>query len=373
MNISSCINVNNLNDLLKGFFGFYSNFEFSGEVAICTRSAQVVQNVDKTELSKISQFINIQDPFDLSHNLAANISKNTVERFKTECRASNELLTYSSPPKKSATKCWGLILLMTKKSLPILTTSKTTPASNLVEKSLVKLKISEDENELPKEITVQKAIDFVIFLFKHCLLFEQISEENLFGKKRKLKSLNQICDRVDLLELNCSPKRLKVNNQEQSNTYVCVLNESNNNNSKDNENEDPKHQEVASYEFCIKNNTWQGRRAKKREMQQTIGKMDNIELEKLTSEKLVEIHANQPNLDKKINFRVLFTVNEAGLRDTSTSAESSFFQIKFDLLDEVQSQSDLINFSTLVHFLGIYINNSHEKLFNQWIQQNLKI
>ena len=117
---NSTIKTNSINDLLKGFFEFYSNFHFSSNAIICTRSASIIESNDKTDLTKISPYINVQDPFDLSHNLTANVSKSTVERFIIECRGSNELLTYSVMPRKSITKCWGLILLMTKKTLPVL-------------------------------------------------------------------------------------------------------------------------------------------------------------------------------------------------------------------------------------------------------------
>lgn len=85
---------------------------------LSTRTARLLTG-GESQLSKLSKYINVQDVFDLSHNLTANVSKSTVERFQSEARASNELLHYGIEPRKSASKGWGLILLTTKKALPI--------------------------------------------------------------------------------------------------------------------------------------------------------------------------------------------------------------------------------------------------------------
>ena len=56
-----------------------------------------------------------------------------------------------------------------------------------------------------------------------------------------------------------------------------------------------------------------------------------------------------------------------------TKENSSGLKIKFDLIDERESQLELINFTTLVHFLDVYINNCHEKLFNVWNKISAKL
>lgn len=114
-----------MNDLLKGFFEFYSNFKFGSEIddtyiVLNTRSGQVVRETTaSTQLSKMSKYMNVKDVFDLSHNLSANVSKSSVEKFQQEARGSNELLHYGRTPRKANSKGWGLILLFTKKSLPL--------------------------------------------------------------------------------------------------------------------------------------------------------------------------------------------------------------------------------------------------------------
>lgn len=118
------------NDLLKGFFEFYSKYEFNKNdrpLIISTCKAQVITT--ETPLTKVTGVFDMQDPFDLSHNISANISQKTLEHFIEECKGSNELLEYGKNPKKSENKCWGLILLMTKKILPLISATKTNSKS----------------------------------------------------------------------------------------------------------------------------------------------------------------------------------------------------------------------------------------------------
>lgn len=375
-----------MNDLLKGFFEFYSNFSFSSTQEgtyhiISTRNSSVLTTNQKTELTKLTPFINIQDPFDLSHNLSGNISKSTIERFVEECKASNDLLQYSAPLRKSANKCWGLILLMTKKALPILPHASN--GKDLIEKSLLTLKLVDTEsnkNEMfdNQEINVRKAIDFVMFLLNDCLMFEKLEGEQMIGKgKKRLRILNQICNQVDSLGLNCSPKRLKTANNtsddpaKPSNTYVCVIDENLNNNLNpegDDEEKDEKNQLIASYQLSAKENTWQGRRTVKRELKKKNDKLNDLELERLTSEKLISIKTQN---SKEINFRIQFSFNPESIEKSQGQNDKknlSNLQLKFDLLDDVTNQNDLIDFTTLVHFLDVYINNCQEKLFNEWNQ-----
>ena len=353
-----------INDLLKGFFEFYSNFTFSSNLVVCTRTASVIETAEKSELSRISPFINVQDPFDLSHNLTANVSKTTVERFITECKGSNELLSYSVMPRKSLNKCWGLILLMTKKVLPVLSpnaSSKITiSAKDLVEKSMLNLKLfDEDQTKSQENITLSKAIEFVLFLATKCLLFEQLDGEKLIAKKHK--RLNQICDKVELLELNNSPKRLRTNFNtsadpcKPSNTFVSVINDF------ESAFEPLEAKIISSYQFNALNNTWQGRRAIKREIKQNNENLDDLTLEKMTSSKIIEKNFNkQVNNSKGFNFAVNFF-------EYVKEKSSTNLQIKFELLDENESHGDLLDFTTLVHFLEVYINNGFEKLFSKWI------
>lgn len=178
--------------MIKGFFEFYSSFNFNlkegVKQTISTQTAQVL--LTDTELSKVTSVLNIQDPFDLSHNLSANITKNTLDRFISDCKGSNELLEYSKQPHKSETKCWGLMLLMTKKILPIVSSSKIClSAKDLVERSKLKLKVNDnmkgDDGGEKEQGSLKKSIDFVMFILKECLVFEELSGAEMIAKKRK--------------------------------------------------------------------------------------------------------------------------------------------------------------------------------------------
>jgi hypothetical protein len=312
----------------------------------------------------------VQDPFDLSHNLTSNVSKSTVERFIIECRGSNELLTYSAMPRKSLTKCWGLILLMTKKMLPVLspnpTNKVTVSAKDLIEKSLLNLKLFDDVQAKNQEkISINKAIEFVLFLVKDCLLFEELEGEKMFVKKHKrLRVVNQICDKVDLLELNNSPKRLRTNfntsndSSNQSKTFVSVIDDYELNYES---NEDLDSKMISTYQFNASKNTWQGRRAVKRDLKQKDESLDELKLENVVSLKIAEMNANKSvNNSKGFNFAIHFL-------ESTNEMNVSNLQIKFELLDEIEAQNNLMDFTTLVHFLEVYMNNSFEKLFTKWI------
>jgi hypothetical protein len=387
---SNNTNASCINDLLKGFFEFYSNFNFSSRI-IYTRTATTANiSIDthsetKTDLSKISEYINVQDPFDLSHNLTANVSKSTVERFIAECKGSSDLLTYSVMPRKPAStlthKCWGLILLMTKKLLPVLSPSSsrkiTISTVDLVEKSLLKLKPFNNDGDKhfdDDQFTVNKSVEFVLFLVKNCLLFQQLEGDKMIVKKHKrVRSLNQICDKVDSLGLNnSSPKRLRTNfntssdPMKPSSTFVCVLDNESNYESNDEAVTTDTTKTISSYQFNALYNTWQGRRAVKRTIQKeriADSDFDDLMLEKFTSTKIVEKNLNKPvNNSKGFNFAIHFL-------DSSIINQKACnnLQIKFELLDEMESQSELVDFTTLVHFLGDYLNNGFEKLFSKWI------
>ncbi len=389
LNDSNQTNVNCFNDLLKGFFEFYANIKFVTEnkmnVIISTRSCQIITTNDRENLSKVTDILNVQDPFDLSHNLTANVSKNTVEKFQTECAGSNELLSYSEQPRRSNTKCWGLMLLMTKKSLPVVAnnTKNLLVSKELVEKNLHQLRLNdektiddcvESKQNGNAEFQVQKAIDFVVFVLRDCLLFEHLQGDRLIIKnKKRLRALNQICEKVDSFNLNSSPKRLKIVNNtstdqnKPSNTYVCVFDENLNNNGHTNhedfgEDENKSHKfpnVIASYQFTANMNTWLGRRSIKREIKQkSTTDINEIELEKSTSQKLAS--KNMETKMKSINFKIDF-LNENIQEDSITN-----LKIKFGLLDDIENQNDLIQFTTLVHFLDVYINNCRDKLYNLW-------
>jgi hypothetical protein len=368
------------NDLLKGFFEFYSSFKFSESSSaatasstaslniVSTRSAQVLSlsrsELKTSSLTKFSDFINMQDPFDLSHNLTANISSGTVDRFVFECRSSNKQLTYSTFPRKSLIKSWGLTLLMTKKALPIATATTHSTKISTAGPDSVEVKVVESTSN-------KKEINFVLYLLKNCLHMENLVGDKMISLKRKkpLKVLNQICDQVDSLGLNCSPKRLRIDvgkDASKSNSvYVSLTAEQtasqedldedeagliNNNNEK----------LIETYQFSAKYNTWQGRRPLKRELKQKNANMPELELEELTTRRLVERQTKEADKSfETINFSVQFL---------NCENSPNKLKVKFDLLNDPNNESanHAANFATLVHFLDIYINNCQQKLISEW-------
>ena len=375
---STKIDGQSVSDLLKGFFEFYASFRFSDSASnnylLVSTHVGKVQPVAKDsiqQLTKLSEHVNVQDPFDLSHNLTGNIGPATLDRFVTECRASAELLVYGQAPQASKSlvpKAWGLALLMTKKALPILIPAFDNNAAGITHHELV----------------TESKQSFILFLLEECLKMERLSGGDdidkmlILKRKKPLRVLNQICDQVDSLGINSgasqtySPKRLRVQNSGSTHTDCVMLsdreqqlleqereqeiNDNNNNNEK----------LLGLFQFTARFNTWQGRRPIKRELK-TKCKSDEVELEKWTSESLIEEQQKEAQSFKPITFTVQFVTCD-------NTPEK--LKVKFDLWNTLvasdESESDernireCVQFTTLVHFLDVYISNGQEKLFPSW-------
>jgi len=298
----------------------------------------------------------MQDPFDLSHNISANISQKVLDHFVAECKGSFDLLEYSKNPKKCENKCWGLILLMTKKVLPIIASTKTlTSVKSVFDRSVIKLKFSQPTGGDNMGVSLKKSIEFVLYVLKSFLLFEEVNATEMVAQKRKrLRVLNQICDKVDSLGLGFSPKRLKTDSDDSSreNSYA---NEKPVNGKSEMENEVV----ISSFQFRINNSTWRGRRSVKREAKQQNPQISPYELEKLISRKLVEQAAETgAETEKDLLCNVEF------LQDFHTS-EKKNLKIIVESLDG-SDNVDLVKLTTLVHFLEDYINNCYQNFFYQW-------
>ncbi len=346
-----------LNDMLKGFFEFYSTFRFNRpEQTIIISTSKGEVTTEETALSKVTAVFNMQDPFDLSHNISANISQKVLDHFVAECKGSFDLLEYSKNPKKCENKCWGLILLMTKKVLPIIASTKTlTSVKSVFDRSVIKLKFSQPTGGDNMGVSLKKSIEFVLYVLKSFLLFEEVNATEMVAQKRKrLRVLNQICDKVDSLGLGFSPKRLKIDSDDSSreNSYA---NEKPVNGKSEMENEVV----ISSFQFRINNSTWRGRRSVKREAKQQNPQISPYELEKLISRKLVEQAAETgAETEKDLLCNVEF------LQDFHTS-EKKNLKIIVESLDG-SDNVDLVKLTTLVHFLEDYINNCYQNFFYQW-------
>lgn len=262
--------IGEFNDLLRGFFDFYSQFQFNTSFLLSTRTGSV-ESSDNCLISK-KGMINIQDPFDLEHNLAGNISESVLERFKTECSQANSVLKYCLTPHKATgekqlTKCWGLSMLFTRKTPDLIAPKEH--INNSLENG-IRIKLNLNNNKYDKNVIGVKETDFVLNLLSSCLLFD-VKKDNsdaaakggVVEVKQQLKRipvLNQICTKVDSLGLNCSPKRLRVSDEPDK--YFCMEEKENSkqqvNDDDDDEdefkcNESLKH--LSDYEIIVQKNT----------------------------------------------------------------------------------------------------------------------
>ncbi|XP_071497779.1 speckle targeted PIP5K1A-regulated poly(A) polymerase-like [Diadema antillarum] len=92
-------NTENAESLMKGFFSFYTKCDFTTSV-LCPVSGKTVPltqflkdpgeggPVDSPQEFKVSP-VNIQDPLELSHNVAMNVNDKTGSRLREELRAAN--------------------------------------------------------------------------------------------------------------------------------------------------------------------------------------------------------------------------------------------------------------------------------------------
>lgn len=222
----------------------------------------------------------------------------------------------------------------------------------------------------------QEAAEFAVHLFRECLLFEQLSQEQINLKKRKRAQLmNQICSQVNMMGIERSAassstttrsptKRAKLASP--SSSMSSPHDENNNNDGHDTlssttspeEDDDDDEQQrkqqspvkklLAAVSLTARGNTWIGRRNVKRDLIKSSGcAHDELELEKLCSQKLIHDNACSKEIDFKCEFE--FDTAEHKLN------------IKFALIDSYPSQSDLVEFDTLAHFLHVFVNTSMDK------------
>ena len=320
-----------INDMLKGFFDFYSSFGFQSEngstIIIILRDATVSEN--QAELPKVSDSINIQDPFDTTHNLTANINKKTLEHFISECKVCASLLVYGKALKKSKNKCWGLSLLTTKKALIINSPETKKLTKNLNELHSFTLNMFYD----------QKNVDFIVYILKECLMFEEIDLTEVLNKnKKRMKILSEICDQVDSLDIETSSKKLKTS---------LIESESS---------ERKSQLESQNLQFKI-NNSWKSRRMTKRKIMndwpESIKNLNNLQIEKLITKNILE---NQNSENQCININISGTLD--GCLKLSIESLSSYG-------DESQgAENQIATFTSFVHFLEDYLNNCFKNGFH---------
>lgn len=314
-----------VNDMLKGFFDFYSSFSFHASSEkpriISLRDGKVVENQEQNGISKISDGINIQDPFDTAHNITANINKKTLEHFIAECLVCTALLVYGKNMGRSKNKCWGLSLLTTKKALIINSPERKIKAKSSNELHSFTLNIAHET----------KNVNFVLHILRECLLFEEIDLTEVVNRnKKRLKILSEICDQVDSLGIESSKaKRVKTEATGEK-TGICV--------------------ESQNFQFKI-NNSWKGRRMTKRkimnEESRSVEGLNSLQIERLISRSIIDSNKNSIE-NEFINANISKTLGASGN-----------LKINIESLENcgdtpVESKSMLTSF---VHFLDEYLNN----------------
>ncbi|XP_071943312.1 speckle targeted PIP5K1A-regulated poly(A) polymerase-like isoform X2 [Antedon mediterranea] len=117
-NVASIAKENSLDNLLVGFYKFYATVDFSRNV-ICPRKGKIIPiEMFQTEAGeKEKEFkcgcLNVQDPLELSHNVAGNVNEKTVKRLAGEIKVA-QVRCQSKRFSKSdgERKLWGLMLLV---------------------------------------------------------------------------------------------------------------------------------------------------------------------------------------------------------------------------------------------------------------------
>jgi hypothetical protein len=365
-------NLNSFNNLLKGFFDFYSTFNFTPSLVLNTRTG----TVESSEISLVSKkgVINIQDPFDLDHNLAGNISESVLERFKIECAQANNVLKYCLTPHKPANangiaKCWGLSMLFTRKTPDLIAPKEH--VSNCLENG-IRIKLNLNNNNYEKNVIAAEETEFVMYLLNSCLLFDVkkdiVSDENVEVKRKRIPVLSQICTKVDSLGLNGSPKRLRVSDEPEG--YVCCVLEKEESD-EDDEDEFKCHESsklLSVYDCAVKENTWQGRRNAKRDLLKMKEVVESLDFEREVSLRVSEENRLKVNVSKdEIDFKIfVYLVN---------NFDEYKLKLKFSLNNnnnndnddgKISSSEKFMNFTTLVHFLDTFLNNSYQKYFDSF-------
>ncbi|XP_033124193.1 speckle targeted PIP5K1A-regulated poly(A) polymerase-like [Anneissia japonica] len=107
-----------IENLLIGFYKFYAMVDFSSNV-ICPRKGQIVPvHIFQKEASGLTNefkfgSLNVQDPLELSHNVAGNVNEKTTKRLSGEIKVAQVVCQSKKFSKHDSEKrSWGLMLLL---------------------------------------------------------------------------------------------------------------------------------------------------------------------------------------------------------------------------------------------------------------------
>lgn len=165
-------------------------------------------------------------------------------------------------------------------------------------------------------------------------------------KRKRLRILNQICDKVDSLGLTRSPKKLKTENG-----FSDTVDQ-----------DSDKESIISSYQFKINGSTWKGRRTVRRDLKQQTSQLNPYQVEKLISQKLAD--GNKQSDEDFICNIEFFCDNKL--------KESKNLKLLIELLNKSDT-ANIIKLTTLVHFLEDYLNNCYEKFYASWLTNTFQL
>ncbi|XP_030076100.1 speckle targeted PIP5K1A-regulated poly(A) polymerase isoform X2 [Microcaecilia unicolor] len=128
----SC-NLENLRSLLAEFFHVFADFDFvSTVISLREGLALPLTDIMASETSCMLKLgaLNIQDPFELSHNVAGNVSEKIALRFQNRCRdAAKYCRSLQYQRKSNKGKTWGLVRLFQRGDNTEISTTEEGPAA----------------------------------------------------------------------------------------------------------------------------------------------------------------------------------------------------------------------------------------------------
>ncbi|XP_075044664.1 speckle targeted PIP5K1A-regulated poly(A) polymerase isoform X2 [Mixophyes fleayi] len=109
-------NQQSLSCLLSEFFSFFSSLELRSNV-LCLRDGQVLPlPFSSSPPSWAAGFrfgsLNIQDPFELNHNVCGNVSSRMARRFSSQCTAAAKTCRSPLYHLRSPSRPWGITLIL---------------------------------------------------------------------------------------------------------------------------------------------------------------------------------------------------------------------------------------------------------------------
>ncbi|XP_069760748.1 speckle targeted PIP5K1A-regulated poly(A) polymerase isoform X2 [Narcine bancroftii] len=363
--IEATTNTEGLCELLAEFYKFYAAFDYAGTViSLRDGKAHLVTDFIGPDSDKQFRFgpINIQDPFELSHNVSGNINERTAQRFKRQldeaCKYCRSLQYQRKSTKK---KAWGIVRLLQ----PLSSTDCSPAPSPSLDHSPGK-EMSHGENMLS-------------IPFKLLCLSEQTKKRLHGSQDFREVWFDKVCHAVlYVMEsiLKCSCSYTEENNTQINNAEINSLDEAKNkevkissglkrpnpeeeiaetSSNKRSRTEAPLYQGEVTWQCAVWNRIWIGRRKIRRQLRYRTNESDSdncgiissLETEAKITEAILQQEENSDKSSPLVTFRLsAFLVG--GNEDTRTMIRVTPIQ-------------DSTLFVEFFHFLESFIPKMIEK------------